>query len=78
MTIKLGDMAGEALQRRFPCWRKQQYATARAALAHKQSLIDCDKATAPGLLEVYECPHCECWHVGHNKRKGAAWSSTTS
>jgi hypothetical protein len=40
--------------------------TRQAAIIHREMLIE--KGAARGSIGVYECRHCEKFHVGHRSR----------
>lgn len=52
------------------CGRKVTYAKVSEALVFKHT------QTAPGEYEVYECPYCEGWHLGHKTKKEDSADST--
>ena len=61
------------------CKGKIRHATRGLAEAACRSLIRRGMARAEeGRLNVYWCPRCLCWHVGHTRRpvQGAAGSRT--
>jgi hypothetical protein len=41
------------------CWSKKKYGVKTRAKSDAKELG----------CEVYECPICKYWHVGHNRRK---------
>lgn len=45
------------------CGRKVSYSQVSEALIFKHT------NTAPGEYEVYECPYCSGWHLGHKTKK---------
>lgn len=66
---KGGDMKGSWDQ---SCEGKQGHETKEQAKAHRNNLIRRGNA----LLEVYKCPWCDKWHVGH-RPKGKSWGRST-
>lgn len=49
------------------CGKKYPHNTKREAEAHKWSLVR--GGARPGAMQVYKCPFCQKWHVGHKKRR---------
>lgn len=45
------------------CAGKRRHPTRGKALAHMRQLVR--RGAASERLNVYECPHCGGWHVGH-------------
>lgn len=52
------------------CGRKAAYEKVSEALIFKHT------QTAPGEYEVYECPYCAGWHLGHKTKKEDSADST--
>lgn len=50
-----------------PCWPKKQHATRGAARAQMRSLLNRGLEKDATLIHVYRCPHCDGWHVGHER-----------
>lgn len=50
------------------CRRKRRYPTSRAAKAARRSI----QRVGGRALEVFRCPWCEGWHVGHRAPGSAA------
>jgi hypothetical protein len=71
VTFRIGDAVRLSGVRRWPCWRKERWASEGAAAAQKRSLLRNEKVTEADkvLLNVYRCPHCGRWHVGRTAKK---------
>jgi hypothetical protein len=53
------------------CKRKYRHSTRGAAEAALRSLIGRELHRPElGTLNVYRCPRCLAWHVGHRREKG--------
>ncbi len=70
--MKLGDLVPELRNRGRPCWRKEKHASKGAAEAHLRSLAKRGKLKDKDTVNVYKCPHCGSWHVGHSSLKGTS------
>lgn len=51
----------------WSCTRKHRYPNRRAAQTATIRLMD-----RTGLMNVYECPYCAGWHIGHSKETTSA------
>lgn len=68
--MRLGDLVPELQTRGHPCWRKVQHKSEGAAEAHLRHLRALGKLKDTATANVFHCPHCLAWHVGHSSLKG--------
>jgi hypothetical protein len=73
MKLKIGDAA--RLRGAVPvsrCWRKRKWATKADADQHLATLLLAQYVRAPERLNVFRCPLCRAWHVGHSDHERRA------
>lgn len=58
-------MSSKRAIRRRTCGQKVRHRGVAAAYAHIRAL---DRAGNGGGLQVYHCPFCRGWHIGHSAR----------
>jgi rubrerythrin len=51
---------------------KSQFTKAQAKRALKQTTNSTDRFGVRSRMQVYRCPVCDYWHLGHAPREGAA------
>lgn len=49
------------------CWPKEQHESRRMAEAQLRSIVKRGLEKDPAHIHVYYCPHCQHWHVGHER-----------
>lgn len=49
------------------CWPKEMHETRGAAEAQMRSIQKRGLEKDASRIHVYQCPHCQKWHVGHRK-----------
>lgn len=67
MTFRLGELA--SVEGAWPCWRKERWPSRGAAEAQLRSILRRGKAKDVRRINVYECPHCRLFHVGHRLKE---------
>ena len=73
--VRLADVGLRQIRARLRaaqfCKRKLRHRTRGAAEAAMRSLVrrDLDRPEI-GALNVYKCPRCLSWHVGHSREEG--------
>lgn len=64
--MKLGEVARLIGVSPNRCWRKQRWRSQGAADAHLRALRKAPWCKDGAQLNVYLCPWCQWYHVGHN------------